>query len=133
MSCADTVTAVAFRRCRVAVVDDHDAVRAAVAAALDDAGYDVVACAALAAGAALAAFVPDVVLLELALPALRADALLGLLRRQPRLARTRFFLHSSLSGPALRAAAVRCGADGVVGRDVDVVAALAAHGFAALR
>lgn len=134
VSCVDTFAA-PLRRCRVAVVDDQEAVLAAVCAVLDDAGYEVLALKSpLGAGAALAAFGPDVVLLDVAMPALRGDALLRLLRQQRRLARTRFFLHSTLPERELRATVERCGADGIVKKgDPGLAGALERHGFAALR
>jgi two-component system OmpR family response regulator len=62
---------------------------------------------------------PDVVLLDVDLPALSGDALVGLLRRSAP-ARTRIVLHSAHDTGTLRAVAARVGADGSLSKSTEL-------------
>ena len=60
---------------------------------------------------------PDVVLLDVNIPALSGDAVLGLARKHAP-EKTRFVLHSSADEAMLRRRALECGADGYITKSV---------------
>ena len=90
---------------RVLVVDDEPAIRALVVASLADASYQVATAAnGPSALASLEADLPDLILLDLALPGMSGKDILGSLRSNPRTAAIPVLLLTGSEPPAGAAA-----------------------------
>jgi two-component system OmpR family response regulator len=121
----------------VLLVDDDDELAAMTTRILGAHGIQVTTTSTSLGASNLARRIrPDVVLLDVELPALTGDALVGLLRRSAP-STTRIVLYSSHDDTSLRAIARRTGADGWVSKSVDAdtlvryltrVARLGGHG-----
>jgi len=100
----------------VLVVDDDLNMLSLVERLLRSAGLDVTtSSSSLGVSNLVRKVEPDVVVLDLNIPALSGDALLGLLRRHAP-ARTRFVLYSSCGEAELRLAAKNAHADGYISK-----------------
>jgi len=100
---------------RVLVVDDDQIHLLTTAELLEDEGYEVVVQGSpFGATERIMVTRPDVVLLDVNMPALSGEALLPLLRAREQTRATPVVLFSSNDESALRAAALRLGADGYV-------------------
>lgn len=100
-------------RLKVLVVDDDPVLLEIVRDRLEQAGCDVsVREEALGTTQVVASDHPDVVLLDVRMPALSGTELLQLIRKRPAADRTRIILHSSLEPEELRELVVKIGADG---------------------
>jgi DNA-binding response OmpR family regulator len=109
---------------RVLVVDDDVMQLRLVERTLRAEGFQVEACSnPIGVSNLVRSYVPDIVLLDVNIPALSGDRLLEIARRGAPPA-TRFILYSSSDATTLRGLAMRVGADGWISKDV-VGAALA--------
>lgn len=104
---------------QVLVVDDDPEYLELVVRTLRMFNYDVAtATTSLGVSNIVRRTEPDVVLLDVNIPALSGDALLGLARRRaPK--KTRFVLFSSADEDTLRKTAKQCGADGYITKSAD--------------
>src|SRR5271166_3555378 len=103
----------------VLIVDDDDDLASMTSRSLGSHGMQVTTISTSLGASKLARRVrPDVVLLDVELPALTGDALVGLLR-QSAPPGTRIVLYSSHDDGALRAIARRTGADGWISKSAD--------------
>ncbi|MEK7705405.1 MAG: response regulator [Myxococcota bacterium] len=103
------------RRPRVLIVDDSQLVLDWVRLVFDAVDIDTVALSqSLGSGAAALRAQPDLILLDINMPALRGDDLLQLFRRHAELRDTPILLHSDLEESELAAIAKRFGADGYI-------------------
>jgi len=101
------------RKTRVLVVDDDPVVLELVSGWLSDAGYAVeVRDSALGTAQQVASDQPDVVLLDVMMPALSGGELAQLIRRHHRTALASVILHSSLAPAELEQLVVKTGALG---------------------
>jgi CheY-like chemotaxis protein len=109
----------------VLVMDDSEVVRMAVAAVLEDSGYDVRAVANLAElEAALAASAPDLVILDVQMPEMFGDDVAQVLRRV-RNYDLPIVLFADIEDAALAQRGREAGADSWVTKRAGVVALLA--------
>lgn len=98
---------------RVLIVDDDHAYLETVQELLEDEGYEVLVQAGpFGATERVMTGRPDVVLLDVNMPALSGEALLPLLKARPQTRDTPVIFHSSNDEEALRSAAGRLGAAG---------------------
>src|SRR5688572_24384080 len=106
------------RSARVFVVDDDAHQLELVARTLGVEGFDVRTCSSsIGATNMIVEFEPDVVLLDVNIPALSGDALVAISRKwAPK--RTRFILYSACDETKLRALAKAVGADGWISKSV---------------
>src|SRR5437867_2056699 len=112
------------RRGKVLVVDDNDLVLALTRARLESAGFDVIAKQGpLGTLPVILKEKPDVVLLDVSMPALRGDRLAELINRQ--VGKVPIILFSSMAAGTLAQMADRVGALGVIGKTTDDKAFLA--------
>lgn len=104
----------------VLVIDDSAAARATIASILQDEGFHVIELeSGLGAGSAILKKSIDIVVVDLSMPALTGDALIGLIRSNPRLNHVLVFVVSAESESALRKLAQSHDVDGVLAkRDV---------------
>lgn len=104
-------------RLRVLVVDDDDMQLRLVERTLR-ADFDVETCSnPIGVSNLVRSYAPDLVLLDVNIPALSGDRLLEIARRgAPK--GTRFILYSSADPTTLRTLAARVGADGWISKDV---------------
>ena len=100
---------------RILIIDDDRLHLATTQELLEEEGYDVITHAS-GFGATERVLVtrPDLVLLDVNMPALSGEALLPILRNRDSIKATPVVLHSSNDESALRAAATRLGAAGYV-------------------
>lgn len=104
---------------QVLVVDDDPQYLELVERTLRSFGYGVAtATSSLGVSNLVRRTEPDVVLLDVNIPALSGDALLGLARRSAP-EKTRFVLFSSADEATLRKTARQCGADGYITKSAD--------------
>ena len=104
------------RPLRVLIVDDDAVQLEMIQRSLRLEGFDVtVTRAALGVSNLVRSFAPDAVLLDVNIPALTGDRLLGVARRHAP-ATTRFFLYSACDESRLRALAKETGADGWISK-----------------
>jgi CheY-like chemotaxis protein len=107
----------AGKRPRVLVVDDDPVVLELVRGWLEDAGYAVdVRESALGTTQQIAAEQPEVVLLDVMMPALSGDELAQLIRRHHRASLSSVILHSSLDPKQLAALVQKTGALGALSK-----------------
>jgi CheY-like chemotaxis protein len=100
-------------RLKVLVVDDDPVLLEIVRDRLEQVGCDVsVRDEALGTTQIVASDQPDVVLLDVRMPALSGTELLQLIRKRPGAGNTRIILFSSLEPEELRELVVKTGADG---------------------
>lgn len=105
---------------KILVVDDSEVALELAAQALRATGMEVVTLlSALGAAAAIAAHQPDVVLLDVTMPALSGEKAAGILKRRRTLGTVRVVLYSDLEIGELAAAAMRSGADGYIKKSAD--------------
>lgn len=98
---------------KVIVIDDSEISLALTMGALETAGIEVVGLTSpLGAAAALAQERPDLVLLDMDMPALSGEKAASILKRQRSLAHLKVILYSDRDESALAAAVTRCGANG---------------------
>lgn len=108
----------ADRALRVLVVDDDPLQLELVQRSLRLEGFDVtVTRAALGASNLVKSFAPDVVLIDVNIPALTGDRLLTLAKKHAP-PTTRFLLYSACDESRLRALAAETGADGWISKSV---------------
>jgi two-component system, OmpR family, response regulator len=108
-----------MRKLRVLVVDDDVQHLELVRRSLRAFGIDVeTSDSSLGVSAIIRRTEPDLVLLDVNIPALPGDALLGLARRHAP-PKTKFILFSSDDEASLRKTAATCGADGYITKSAD--------------
>jgi CheY-like chemotaxis protein len=108
------------RKARVLVVDDDPVVLELVRGWLEDAGYAVeVRESALGTTQQVATEQPDVVLLDVMMPALSGGELAQLIRRHHRTSLAAVILHSSLEADELQSLVVKTGALGALSKTND--------------
>lgn len=98
------------------LVDDSDIVIASVTKILEDAGHEVVSrCLGFGTGAAILRENPDVLLLDVAMPGIDGEAVLGCINEES-LGKKRpvVLLYSGKSDEELRSIVERTGADGYI-------------------
>jgi two-component system, OmpR family, response regulator len=104
---------------RVLVVDDDESQLALLSRVLRGRGVEVsVSASSIGVTNMIRRLLPDVVLLDVHIPALSGDALVTIARRSAP-AQTRFVLYSSCDESELRSLARKVGADGYVSKSVD--------------
>ena len=104
-----------MRKPKILVVDDSTFMLTFIRDHLTQAGYDVVTRdQSIGAGVAILREQPDLVLLDVVMPALGGQDVVALVRRNPGLASTRILLFSDRSDEELGNLAKGCGADGYV-------------------
>lgn len=100
---------------RIMIVDDSEITLEVTKHALESAGHDVVTLKSpLGLTAALYRQRPDLLLLDVDMPALSGEKVAELVKSNQRFDATRVVLYSSRSNTELKDAAARCGADGYV-------------------
>lgn len=100
---------------KVLIVDDDPTVLAIASALLEDRGYEVATRSrALGTTGIILREKPDVVVLDVQMPALNGDELLTLLKSRPGLENTHYILFSGQEEAQLRAMAERTGALGFI-------------------
>lgn len=108
------------KRYKVAIVDDSEIVLAWAKRSLDAAGFDVVT---YSAGLGIQAFVraagPDLLLLDVNMPALRGDMVCRMLKAKVETASVIVVLFSSLSDAELTERVKTCDADGYITKTND--------------
>lgn len=113
---------------RIMIVDDSEITLELTRHALANAGHDVVALSSpLGLTAALYRQRPDLLLLDVDMPALSGEKVTELVKANQRFDSTRVVLYSSRSPSELKETAARCGADGFVqktGKPDDLVQAV---------
>jgi DNA-binding response OmpR family regulator len=107
-------------RPKILVVDDDAATLLTVAALLEEEGYDVIRQeTSLGTSSLLLRERPDLVLLDVNMPALRGDDLALLIQQNSHLASTRVLLYSGSTSDKLELLVRRTGADGYVQKSGD--------------
>lgn len=87
---------------------------------LRNAGYDVVTRESpFGASAAIMSEKPDLVLIDVSMPALRGDKLIDMLRNRAAAKGTRLFLYSGQPIDVLEKLVESCGADGYIQKTID--------------
>ena len=100
---------------RILIIDDDRIHLATTQELLEEEGYDVIThLSGFGATERVLVTRPDLVLLDVNMPALSGEALLPILRNRDSIKATPVVLHSSNDESALRAAATRLGAAGYV-------------------
>lgn len=103
------------RRRTILVVDDSEIVLAATRAVLEYSGFDVLTSPTpFGMATTISHEHPDLVLLDVAMPALRGDALVEIIRAGKDARATCIVLHSERSAKELGELVQRCGADGFI-------------------
>jgi CheY-like chemotaxis protein len=105
---------------KVLVVDDDPVALMLLRTTLEDAGFEVIARAqALGTASAIREHKPDVVLLDLNMPALSGDQLAALIQRAEHLSSVPIIFHSAADPDTLREIAARVGALGAIQKSHD--------------
>ena len=100
---------------KVLVVDDSELVLDATRLMLEYSGFEVLTSPTpFGTTSIIASHQPDVVLLDVTMPALRGDALVEMIRAGRTSKATRIALHSDRPPKELKDIAERCGADGFI-------------------
>lgn len=100
---------------RIALLDDSPICRAAITMMLEEAGYEVLAIdSPFALGPTIARDAPDLVLVDVVMPALAGDKLVELTLRDPAARDALIVLHSERPEPVLATLARSCGAAGFI-------------------
>jgi DNA-binding NtrC family response regulator len=109
----------------ILIVDDSDLTLDRVRAVLERAGHRVVTVnSPFGTSAAIVREKPDLVLIDVAMPALSGDVLVSIARRRTASEATKIVLHSGRSVVELSATATACGANGFIQKTADPVAFL---------
>lgn len=104
---------------RVVVIDDDEGQLRLIESMLRSAGFEVATTSEpIGASNLVRSFRPDLVLLDVHIPALSGDRLLGLLRKVAP-STTQLVLHSAADVESLRERAVAVGADGWIQKNFD--------------
>ncbi|MEZ0311589.1 MAG: response regulator [Myxococcota bacterium] len=104
-----------YARQRVLVVDDSEVVLDATRLMLEYSGFEVMTLPTpFGTTSIISNHQPDLVLLDVTMPALRGDALVEMIRAGRTSRATRIALHSDRPARELRDLAHRCGADGFI-------------------
>ena len=107
---------------KIAVVDDSEVALLVLQNRLPLFGFDVVTYDhAFGADSFIIEQKPDLLLLDVEMPALNGDALCGVLKLNRTTSGTRIYLYSSLPDEDLADRARRCGADGYINKALDMV------------
>lgn len=102
-------------RHKVLVVDDSELVLDATRLMLEYSGFEVLTTPTpFGTTSIISRHEPDLVLLDVTMPALRGDALVEMIRSSRRTRSTRIALHSDRPAGELQELAHRCGADGFI-------------------
>ncbi len=105
---------------KVLVIDDSSAARKIVSLTLEDAGYEVIAKKqAVLVTSTILREKPDIVLLDVNMPAIQGDKLVEIIRGQPAGDGTILLLYSVKPAGELGVLARRCGADGFIQKSAD--------------
>ena len=105
---------------KVLIIDDSEVVIGMVQMMLEDAGYEVVALSSgLGASSRILEEQPDLVLMDVNMPAISGDSLVELIRKNPRLSTTKVVLFSDRPAKELGEIAGSCGADGFINKTSD--------------
>jgi len=112
---------VSVRKPKIVVIDDSEIVLEVTKAALEGAGYDVVAHDRPAGCVALILHEkPDLVLMDVNMPGLGGDTIVSVLGKAAPTSDTVVLLHSSLPAEVLRAKATTAGAHGFIQKSGDL-------------
>ena len=107
---------------KIAVVDDSEVALLVLQNKLPLYGFDVVTYNhAFGADTFILQQKPDLLLLDVEMPALNGDALCSVLKSNKATARTRIYLYSSLPDEDLEIRVRRCGADGYINKALDLI------------
>ena len=107
-------------RRKVLVVDDSEIVLDATRLVLEYSGFEVLTSPTpFGTQTTIASELPDLVLLDVTMPALRGDALVEMIRASKGVRSTRIVLHSDRSAGELGELVSRCGADGFICKTSD--------------
>ncbi len=105
---------------KILVIDDSSAARKIVSLTLERAGYEVIAKKqAVLVTSTIMREKPDVVLLDVNMPAIQGDKLVEIIRGHPAGAGTILLLYSVKPAVELEALAHQCGADGFIQKGAD--------------
>ena len=106
----------------IVIVDDSELTLDRVRSILEKAGHRVVTVnSPFGTSAAIVREKPDLVLIDVAMPALSGDVLVSIARRRAGSEATKIVLHSSANATELSAKAVACGANGFIQKTADPV------------
>jgi eukaryotic-like serine/threonine-protein kinase len=109
-----------LRKKKVLVVDDSDVALEAARIALEEAGYDVTTLDnPLVLVTTVRDVQPDLIILDISMPALPGDELVSIVGRHQNMANTPVVLHSDLPADVLQARAKACGAAGSIAKTAD--------------
>lgn len=110
----------ATTRGKVLVVDDSEIVLNATRLVLEYSGFEVLTSPTpFGTQSTIARELPDLVLLDVTMPALRGDALVEMIRASKSSRKTRIVLHSDRPAKELNELVQRCGADGYICKTSD--------------
>jgi two-component system, chemotaxis family, response regulator PixG len=109
----------------IVIVDDSELTLDRVRSILENAGHRVVSVnSPFGTSAAIVREKPDLVLIDVAMPALSGDVLVSIARRRAGSEGTKIVLHSSRSAAELSVKAAACGANGFILKTADPAAFL---------
>lgn len=105
---------------KILIVDDDQTTLAVTRALLEELGHEVlVRDRALGTTSVIVRAKPDIVLLDVEMPALKGDELLRLLKQRPGSEKARYILFSGRNREGLDELARRCGAVGAIAKSGD--------------
>ena len=105
---------------KVMIVDDSEMILEMVKCILEDAGYDVVTRSSpFGTAAAVSIEKPDLLLLDVSMPALSGDKIVEVVRNNEKLKNTKVCLFSDRSEIELNKIVSTCGADGYIQKTDD--------------
>jgi len=105
---------------KVMVVDDSEMILEIVKLVLEDAGYEVVTRSSpFGTAAAVSVEKPDLLLLDVSMPALSGDKIVEVVRNNEKLKNTKVCLFSDRSEIELNKIVFACGADGFIQKTDD--------------
>jgi CheY-like chemotaxis protein len=108
------------RKKKILVIDDSDVVLASVQITLEDAGYQVVLLDnPLVMSAVVRKESPDLILVDVNMPALNGDQLVEIAHRHGTMGSSPVVLHSDMPLPILEERSKRCGASGFIQKTAD--------------
>ncbi len=111
-----------LKKPKIAVVDDSEVALLVLQNKLPLFGFDVVTYDhAFGADTFIIQQKPDLLLLDVEMPALNGDALCSVLKSNKNTCNTRIYLYSSLPDEDLESRVKRCGADGYISKALDMV------------
>lgn len=105
---------------KILVIDDSASALSIVSQVLENAGYEVIVRKeAVLVSSTILRERPDIVLLDVNMPAIQGDKLAEIIRGHPAGAKTTLLLYSVKPADELETLARRCGADGFIQKGAD--------------